>query len=110
MDRVSGWYKRRTQTILFLVGLGLAVGMNANTVAIAIFLYENDDARDAIVAQADAFQTSVGAREGIDSIQLRQLNEEVAALDATAIPLGFRMAGNRDGGLARSALLVRRAQ
>ena len=32
MDRVSGWYKRWTQTILFVVGLFLVIVVNADTV------------------------------------------------------------------------------
>jgi hypothetical protein len=34
MDRVSGWYKRRLQKILILLGFLLAVAMNADTIAI----------------------------------------------------------------------------
>jgi signal transduction histidine kinase len=35
MDRVSGWYKRNTQVILFVVALIVAFGMNADTIEVA---------------------------------------------------------------------------
>lgn len=34
MERVSGWYKRRTQWIIFALGLAIAVGINASTIDI----------------------------------------------------------------------------
>ena len=35
MDRVAGWYKKRTQFILFAIGLVLAVALNVDTITIA---------------------------------------------------------------------------
>lgn len=52
MDRVSGWYKRTTHWIIFWIALGLAVGLNIDTLAIADYLYRNDAAREAVVALA----------------------------------------------------------
>src|SRR2546423_868176 len=34
MDRVSGWYKRRAQRALFVIGLIVAIGLNIDTVRI----------------------------------------------------------------------------
>ena len=34
MDRISGWYKRETQQILFWIGLALVVLLNVDTIAI----------------------------------------------------------------------------
>ncbi|SFD98938.1 hypothetical protein SAMN05518672_10457 [Chitinophaga sp. CF118] len=53
MDRVSGWYKRSTQWILFMIGLIAAIGLNINTIAIADYLFRNEDARKLIVARAE---------------------------------------------------------
>ncbi|MET0534703.1 MAG: hypothetical protein ABW171_10810 [Steroidobacter sp.] len=52
MDRVSGWYKRSTQWIIFTIALVLSVGLNIDTLAIADYLYRNDSAREAVVALA----------------------------------------------------------
>ncbi len=49
MDRVSGWYKRSTQWILFVIGLLVAVAMNVNTLTIADYLHHNKATRDALV-------------------------------------------------------------
>lgn len=53
MDRVSGWYKRSTQWILFLIGILIAGGMNINTIKIADYLFRNEDVRKLIVAKAE---------------------------------------------------------
>jgi hypothetical protein len=54
MDRVSGWYKRSTQWILFAIGLFMAVALNVNTVGIADYLYQQKAAREALVAAAQS--------------------------------------------------------
>lgn len=53
MERVSGWYKRATQGIIFLIGFTLAVAMNVDTIAVANYLYKNEAVRAVIVAQAE---------------------------------------------------------
>ncbi len=52
MDRVSGWYKRQVQVILFIIGLGMAIMFNVDTVDIAGKLTTDKDARDKIVQLA----------------------------------------------------------
>ncbi|MGA9768674.1 MAG: hypothetical protein WBV94_06520 [Blastocatellia bacterium] len=58
MDRVSGWYKRSTQWILFFFGLVVAVGLNINTITIADYLYRNDAERAVVVAKAEKASTN----------------------------------------------------
>ena len=55
MDRVNGWYKRKSQWVLAGLGLGIAVLMNVDTVLIFKHLQSNPGARDALVAQARAY-------------------------------------------------------
>jgi hypothetical protein len=52
MDRASGWFKRRTQKILFLLGFGVAVLLNINAIDIAQYLATNQAAREGMVALA----------------------------------------------------------
>lgn len=52
MDRVSGWYKRETQILVFLLGLIITVLMNANTITITEYLFQDDAMRKAVVAEA----------------------------------------------------------
>lgn len=53
MDRVSGWYKRRTGLILFGIGVVAVAALNADTLNIAKTLWTNPDVRAAVVAQAE---------------------------------------------------------
>ena len=50
MDRVSGWYKRSTQWILFWIALVLAAALNVNTITIADYLYRHTAERQAVVS------------------------------------------------------------
>jgi hypothetical protein len=54
MDRVSGWYRKQTQWILFSMGLATAVLLNVNPIRIAHSLYADDSTRALIVAEAQA--------------------------------------------------------
>jgi len=55
MDRCSGWYKKHTQFILFVIGLAIAVVFNVDTISIAGKLQKDPALRAAIVQQADEF-------------------------------------------------------
>lgn len=52
MNRVSGWYKRKVQFILFTIGLSLAVVFNVDTLQISGKLSTDKDARDKLVQMA----------------------------------------------------------
>lgn len=60
MDRVSGWYKRSTQWIIFAIAIGIAAALNVNTITIADSLYRNKVLRDATVASAEHGTTTKG--------------------------------------------------
>jgi hypothetical protein len=55
MDRVSGWYKRYTQNVLLIIGLGLAITFNVNSVRIAHTLWVDRDARQGMVDAASDY-------------------------------------------------------
>ncbi len=71
MDRVSGWYKRRSQVIILVLGLGVAVALNADTVILVKRLSTDKTMRDSLVAAAEAYaktnpsNTSSGTSETI---------------------------------------------
>jgi len=50
MDRVSSWYKRRTQVVILILGLFLAVLMNADSITIAKRLSTDRSLRESLVA------------------------------------------------------------
>lgn len=71
MDRVTGAYKRHTQAVLFLIGAGVAVCLNADTIQMWRTLATNDVMRDAMAVRAAA---AVPALHGLvypDSAALR---------------------------------------
>jgi len=52
MDRVSGWYKRRTQAFILGLGFAIALVLNIDTVALVKTLAQNDEARSALAQAA----------------------------------------------------------
>lgn len=82
MDRVSGWYKRSTQGLIFALGLAVAVGFNINTITVADYLYRNGAARAAIVARAGAASS--------DQTYLNNSYAQVKEdLEAMNLPIGW---------------------
>jgi hypothetical protein len=55
MDRVSGWYKRRAQTIIFFLGVIVAVALNVDSVTVAKRLSTDKSLRDSLVVAADDY-------------------------------------------------------
>ncbi len=56
MDRVSGWYKRQTQFILFCLGLVIAIMFNVDSIGLANKLSTNTDLRKLVVEEAISYQ------------------------------------------------------
>ena len=54
MDRVSGWYKRWSQTVAIVLAVALAIGLNADTIRITERLASDQGLRQAVVKQAEA--------------------------------------------------------
>jgi len=52
MDRVTGWYKRYVQLIIFIMGLIIVVALNVDTVSIVTGLSNSTALRSAIVSAA----------------------------------------------------------
>jgi hypothetical protein len=55
MERVSGWYKRQANRILFTLGLLLAVIFNVSTIGIVSTLSGNPKASEALATQATTY-------------------------------------------------------
>lgn len=83
MERVTGWYKRSTQTMLLLIGLVVAVVGNIDVIRIADHLYRNGPARAALVEQA---QKAAG-----DDQLLKRMDYAAAKaeLEGLALPIGW---------------------
>ncbi len=74
MDRVSGWYKRWTRTMLLLIGLALAIAFNVDTIR----LYKGLSCNQALRTSAATISPS---EKGPDAPFVQKLLE--------AIPLGW---------------------
>jgi hypothetical protein len=61
MDRVSGWYRRRSQSISFVVGLALAVAVNADSLAVANSLSLDAALRQSLVTAAQGYAQAATA-------------------------------------------------
>lgn len=85
MERVSGWYKRNTQIMLFVVGFLLALAINANAGQAALRLWNDDSLRHGLVAEAQADQEGTGRRAALR--ELRTLG----------FPIGWEKANRPDG-------------
>lgn len=55
MDRVSGWYKRRSHIIVLVLGFGVAVTLNADSVLMVRRLASDRALRDSLVASANLY-------------------------------------------------------
>lgn len=55
MDRASGWYKRKTQSVLFVIGVIIAVGLNVDSIAIGKTLWISPATRSYAVAAAEKY-------------------------------------------------------
>jgi hypothetical protein len=97
MERVSGWYKRYSQVIIFILGFVVAGLMNADTVSIARALSTDAALRSALVneaqeytkVQASGAPMSVAAQE-----KLKKADEELRKL---RLPLGWGAALDNSG-------------
>jgi hypothetical protein len=69
MDRVSGWYRKETQWILFAIGLFSAAALNVDAVRVADALYTNQTLRESVLTEARAANDAVAA--GHDEIAKR---------------------------------------
>ena len=54
MERVSGWYRRKVQIALLVIGTVVVLVLNVDTVQIARHLWSDEAVRNAVVASANA--------------------------------------------------------
>jgi hypothetical protein len=89
MDRVSGWYKRRTQFIIGLLGLVVAIAVNADCVEIAKKLSSDASLRQGIVALAEAEAKKEVPAGGDKSQPIDTIKDNIKTLDSLGLPIGW---------------------
>jgi hypothetical protein len=75
MNRVSGWYKRKTQVVTAIVAAGITLFANADTIHVSRQLFVNPTVRQKIVAAA-----SDKSKQSADSALTAQEKAEVGEL------------------------------
>lgn len=80
MDRVSGWYKRHIQAVIWIIAVLVTLLLNVDTVQIATTLWKDPTTRAALVARADK-----AAAQGPNSIKV---SKTVSTLE---LPLGWKL-------------------
>jgi hypothetical protein len=81
MDRVSGWFKRRTHWVVLALGLVIAVGINADTILIANSLATDKSLRASLVSAAAEHAKEAEASQHFQS-DIQQIRE-------AGLPLGW---------------------
>jgi hypothetical protein len=87
MERLSGWYKRRTQWVLLALAIGISIGLNVDTFRVYSGLYRDSTTRAAVVAAAQRIaQQPPATSDQTPLTQVGQVQEELQQLN---IPMGW---------------------
>jgi hypothetical protein len=70
MTRAQGWYKRKVQVVLVILGIGLAVGLNVDAVHVGTRLWKDPALRSAVAARAGQASEDAGTvADTVDQVQ-----------------------------------------
>lgn len=90
MERVTGWYKRRGQVIILVLGLGVVIAVNADTIAISTSLSRDKAVRDSLVAAAQDYVKQQSDKQQSDTDKptdrVKQYTDKIRNL---GLPLGW---------------------
>ena len=86
MDRVNGWYKRRSQWVIVGLGSLIVVTMNVDSMLIVKHLETHPGQRDALVAQARAYAE---VPTSTDSDLQSRFSEVQGRLGQLGLPIGW---------------------
>lgn len=93
MDRVSGWYKRKTQLIILCVALIVSGLLNADSFMIANILWRDNALRASIVASAqETAKKPLSPDPDASLTRVKELHAELQQLD---LPIGWRVASKQ---------------
>jgi hypothetical protein len=84
MDRAAGWYKRKTQLVLFFIGLIIAVCLNVDSITIGRALWASPAFRSYAVAAAEQY-----AGDKSKTMPNPNASKDLAVLQSLALPIGY---------------------
>jgi hypothetical protein len=85
MERVSGWYRKRIQRVLWILAFVVAFTLNADALQMAKRLWVEPSVRESLVSQAETATT-----------QPAESTEPSQALETLTVPLGWHFESARD--------------
>ena len=96
MDRVSGWYARRTGRILAVIGFCAAVAFNVDAITVAQHLITDKALRQAVVSQAATMTASSVLAGGTPpaanpTLPTEDLSKLARDLNEIGFPIGWRL-------------------
>jgi hypothetical protein len=84
MDRAAGWYKRKTQLVLFCLGMSVAVILNVDSIAVARALWTSPALRSYAVTAAEQYaKGSEGKPPKPDA------SAQLSRLQKLSLPIGW---------------------
>ena len=92
MDRVSGWYKRRSQTIILTCGLVIATALNIDSVYVARTLSNDATLRQSLVAAAQEYAKQPGSNPNLTTEQ--KIKTNISTIEGLGLPVGWFNEGN----------------
>jgi hypothetical protein len=98
MDRISGWYKRRTQIVLFVLAVIFTGALNVDTVRIVDRLLTDPSIRNSLVSTAQEYArngAAQGATANNQTTWTAQVKANEAQLKSLGIPLGWNQPEHR---------------
>jgi hypothetical protein len=88
MDRVSGWYKRKTQFVHVILGIVFAFALNVDTLLIGTTIASDSALRASLVAQAQ--ELAKGKPDGTDGKDpTKEIQERIKQLGGLGLPIGW---------------------
>jgi hypothetical protein len=87
MDRTAGWYKRRVQLIILIIGLLVSGATNADTIAIANSLSHDAAARNSLVAVAQEYAKKQPS-DNTDAPEQR-VRKNLEVINKLGLPIGW---------------------
>lgn len=95
MERVSGWYKRKAQLVTVAIGLVIAAGMNADSIAIVKTLSSDSSLRAALVAEAQERAKQPLASAGQIDEHIAAVQGSITKIQGLGLPIGFIWSAKR---------------
>jgi len=92
MERVSGWYKRKTQFVQILLALFVTLVVNVDSVLVVNALSQNQALRQAVAAEAEAYANQQAGKstsgDKDPAAKIKDLRAQIHDLD---LPIGWKL-------------------